>query len=122
MQKEILPLISVFEKIEDERNSKGKRYSLVSIMVLCFVAMVCGYQKYSAIEEFCDNYQNEMSQCLGLGKRSPCAATIHNVLKMVKVKKFEQIISEWVENFLGEEEEINLDGKTMRGTKKKGGK
>src|SRR5690606_31771187 len=61
-------------------------------------------------------------ECLGLGKRSPCAATIHNVLKRVGAKKFEKAISEWVEAFLVKGDEINVDGKTLRGTKKKGGK
>jgi predicted transposase YbfD/YdcC len=121
-QIEIIPLIRVFEKIEDERKSRGKRYSLVSIMLLCFVAMLCGYKTYSSISEFSNNYHDSMSECLGLGKRSPCAATIHNVLKRVGVKKFEKAISEWVESFTEGEEEVAIDGKTLRGTKKKGGK
>ena len=122
MQKEILPLIRVFEKIEDERSSKGKRYKLASILVLCFVATICGYRTYSAMEKFSENYQLQMSECLGLGKRSPCAATIYNVLKKVGIKKFESVISQWVESFLEKEEEISIDGKTLRGLRKKGGK
>lgn len=141
MQKEILPLIDVFEKIEDKRNSKGKRYSLVSILLLCFVATVCGYRTYSAMEEFAENYQANMSECLGLGKRGPCAATIYNTLKKVGVKNFEKLICQWVESILDSDvsyaesvldssvvsqpeigEEISLDGKTLRGTRKRGGK
>lgn len=122
MQEEILPLISVFEKIEDERKSTGKRYNLSSILVLCLVSMLCGYRTYSAMEKFSENYQEKMSECLGLGKRSPCKATIYNVLKMVGVKTFESAVSQWVESFLEKEDALAIDGKTMRGTRKKGGK
>ena len=122
MQKEILPLIRVFEKIEDERKSRGKRYSQVSVLILCFVSMMCGYRTYSSMAELCDNYQDSMSECLGLGKRSPCAATIYNVLKKVGAKKFEKSVSQWVESFLDKEEDVAVDGKTLRGLRKKGGK
>lgn len=119
---EILPLIEVLEKIEDPRSNQGKRYKLTSILSVCFMATICGYKHYSGFAEFCKNYKDSLSDILGFENKTPCEATFFNVLKKVGIKKFEKIICSWVETILSKEEAISIDGKTLRGTKKQGGK
>lgn len=118
----MIPLKEELEKIEDPRKNRGKRYSLVSLLLVCFLATICGYKSYSGFEEFCKNYKESLSEILGFERSSPCKVTFFNVLKMVGIKKFEKIICNWVESFLSESELVSIDGKTLRGTKKQGGK
>lgn len=119
---EILPLIEILEKIPDPRKAKGKRYKLSSILLICFMATICGYKHYSGFSEFCKNYKDVLSDILLFDNKTPCEVTFFNVLKKVGIKKFEKIICKWVETILSEEEAISIDGKTLRGTKKQGGK
>lgn len=119
----MIPLISHLEKIKDPRKNRGKRYNLVPILLCCFLATICGYKNYSGYSEFCRNYGESLEDILGFnGKNTPCATTFFNVLKSVGIRAFEKIICEWVESLLSEEEVISIDGKTLIGTKKQGGK
>lgn len=119
----MIPLISFLEKIEDPRKNQGKRYNLIPILLCCFLATICGYKNYSGYAEFCKNYEDSLGEVLGFGaKKTPCVATFFNVLKKVGIRNFEKIICEWVESFLTDSEVISIDGKTLRGTKRQGGK
>lgn len=119
----MIPLISHLEKIKDPRKNRGKRYNLIPILICCFLATVCGYKNYSGYSDFCKNYKDNLSELLCFGnKKTPCPTTFFNVLKAVGIKNFEKIICEWIESLLSEGEVISIDGKTLRGTKKQGGK
>lgn len=119
----MIPLISVLENITDPRKNRGKRYKLQPILLCCFLATICGYKNYSGFSEFCKNYKDCLSDILEFGdKKTPCPTTFFNVLKAIGIKTFEKLICEWVENLLSSSELISIDGKTLRGTKKQGGK
>lgn len=118
----MIPLISILEKIKDPRKARGKRYKLSSILICCFIATICGYKDYSGFSDFCNNYRYLLSELLEMSVKMPCATTFFNILKLVGIKNFEKIISEWIESFLEKEEVISIDGKSLRGTKKQGGK
>ncbi|MEK7432432.1 MAG: ISAs1 family transposase [Cyanobacteriota bacterium] len=119
----MIPLITYLEKLEDPRKNQGKRYDLIPLLSCCFIATICGYKNYSGFSEFCKNYKEKLLDVLDFrGKNTPCASTFFNVLKRVGIKNFEKVISEWVESFLDKTEVISIDGKTLRGTKKQGGK
>lgn len=119
----MIPLISILENIKDPRKNRGKRYNLVPILLCCFLATICGYKNYSGYSDFCKNYKDSLSDILEFGdKKTPCATTFFNVLKAVGIKNFERVICEWVESLLSDEELISIDGKTLRGTKRQGGK
>lgn len=119
----MIPLISFLEKIKDPRKNRGKRYNLQTILLCCFLATICGYKNYSGFSDFCKNYKDSLSEILEFGdKKTPCATTFFNVLKSVGIKQFEKVICEWIESLLSSSELISIDGKTLRGTKKQGGK
>jgi len=66
-------------------------------------------------------------QAIGFTHRSPCAATLHTVLRHVDREAVEAQLGAWAEALLGEEpgltavaEAIAIDGKTLRGSKKQG--
>jgi len=89
--------------------------------------MLCGYRSYTAIAEWGRHYGESLVQALGFTHRSPCAATLHTVLRYVDREAVEAKLGAWAEGLLGAEpgltalaEAIAIDGKTLRGSKKQG--
>src|SRR5215475_1443565 len=121
------PLIEVLAEIPDFRSHHGRRHPLGAILALACSAMLCGYRSYTAIAEWGRHYGASLVQALGFTHRSPCAATLHTVLRRVDREVVEAKLGAWAEGLLGEaprteeiEEAIAIDGKTLRGSKKQG--
>lgn len=121
------PLIEVLAEIPDFRSHRGKRHSLAAILALACSAMLCGYRSYTAIAEWGRHYGAHLVQALGFTHRSPCAATLHTVLRRVDREALEAKLGAWAEGLLGEaphpqevEDALALDGKTLRGSQKQG--
>jgi len=121
------PLIEVLAEIPDFRSNHGKRHPLAAILALACSAMLCGYRSYTAIAEWGRHYGEPLVQALGFTHRSPCAATLHTVLRRVDREVLEVKLGAWAEAVLrevpgieGGEDAIAIDGKTLRGSKKQG--
>ena len=121
------PLIEVLAEIPDCRSPHGKRHPLGAILALACSAMLCGYRSYTAIAEWGRHYGAPLVQALGFTHRSPCAATLHTVLRRVDREAVEAALGAWAEGLLGEapppeggEDAIAIDGKTLRGSQKQG--
>jgi predicted transposase YbfD/YdcC len=121
------PLIAVLAEIPDFRRPRGKRHSLVAILALACSAMLCGSRSYTAIAEWGRNYGACLMRALGFPRQSPCAATLHTVLRRVNREVVEAKLGTWAEGLLAGtpasrevEEGIAIDGKTLRGSQKQG--
>src|SRR5215510_3010165 len=121
------PLIEVLAEIPDFRSNYGRRHPLGAILALACSAMLCGYRSYTAIAEWGRHYGAHLVQALGFTHRSPCAATLHTVLRRVDREALEAQLGAWAETLLGEaprpaagEDAIAIDGKTLRGSQKQG--
>src|SRR5262252_851477 len=122
------PLIEVFSDIADFRKSRGKRHPLSAILALACCAMLCGYRSYSAIAEWGRNYGTDIARALGFTHNTPCASTLHTILRCIDREAFEAKVGAWAESVVAtapaapEAPEIAMavDGKTLRGSKKQG--
>jgi len=118
------PLIDILSEIPDFRKAKGKRHPLKAILGIACVAMLCGYEGYRAFAEWRDNYGSEFMKVLGFThENGPCPATFSNIFRMIDVKLLEEKISQWAESLLRElkgDDNISLDGKTAKGSRKQG--
>ena len=121
------PLIEVLAEIPDFRRNRGKRHPLGAILARACSAMLCGYRSYTAIAEWGRHYGEHLVRALGFTHRSPCAATLHTVLRRVDREAVEAKLGAWAEGLLGEapqteggEDAIAIDGKTLRGSQKQG--
>src|ERR1041384_4707487 len=124
---QVRPLIEVLAEIPDCRTNRGKRHPLTAILALACSAMLCGYRSYTAIAEWGRNYGGHLMQALGFTRRSPCAATLHTILRGLDREMFEAHVGAWIEELLAETppspdlmEAMAVDGKTLRGSKKQG--
>ena len=122
------PLIEVFAEIPDFRRCRGNRHPLPAILSLACCAMLCGYRSYSAIAEWGRNYGTRIAHALGFTHNTPCAATLHTVLRHVDRDAVEAKLGAWAEGSSSAhliapsagEAAIALDGKTLRGSRKQG--
>ena len=115
-------LINSLKQIVDPRQAQGKRYQLWLILIIAIVAVICGAKSYSEISEWGKNHIEIIKTCLEIKTRTvPCASTFYNILSKIDVNIFENIIYEYIGEKIDKNDAIAFDGKTMRGTKKKGG-
>jgi predicted transposase YbfD/YdcC len=126
--KKIPSLVEALAEIPDFRQPRGKRYQLVSLLVLMCVAMMSGCRSQAAMAEWGRNYGGKWLKRLGIkGRRGPSQATVHRVLKAIPVDKLEGVITKWANQVLealpcpkGELEGLAIDGKTLCGSKQQG--
>ena len=109
----------------DPRNKKGKRHPLVSILALMVIGLMSNHKGYTSIATWA-RQQPALVKALGFRfSKSPCAATIHNLLKRLDVVRLEAALTKWVfsklEDFqvlkTKDLEGVAIDGKELRGSK-----
>ena len=128
MTEQCRPLIEILAEIPAPRHCQGKRYALSSLLALACAALLCGYRSYSAMAEWGRNYDQALPRALGFREgQTPCASTLHTVLRKLDRDGLEAKLQAWAEGVLGtlpgsagEEEALALDGKTLRGSQKQG--
>ena len=83
-------LLDRLAEIQDPRNDKGKRHPLNSILALSIIGFMSGHKGWTSTATWARS-QPALVQALGwTHKKSPCSATIHNVLKVLDVDAVEK--------------------------------
>jgi predicted transposase YbfD/YdcC len=119
-------LLELLAEIPDFRQVQGRRHPLCAILGLSVAAMLCGYRSYGAIAEWGRNYGTEMLRALGFTHdTSPCAATLHTVLRGLDTEAVERVLATWAGGVLAATtapptalDAIAIDGKTLRGSRR----
>ena len=113
-------LFAALTKLQDRRDARGLRYSLVTVLVFIVLAKVSGEDHLRGIAQWVALRKDALAEALGLSKpQAPHATTYSRVLKKaIDIDAFEQVVREFFENQrnAGHSSLINLDGKTMRAT------
>lgn len=120
-------LLDMLAKLEDPRKDKGKRHPLKSILALIVIGLMCGHKGYTSIATWARS-QPALAKALGFTKKlTPCASTIHNLLKKLDVEALEKNLTQWVNTVIegrpdltGCFDAVAIDGKTMRASQKSG--
>jgi predicted transposase YbfD/YdcC len=120
MRSEFGSLYDQFHQISDPRQAKGKVYSLVMLLMVIFLAKLCGKDKPGEIADWAHNHAEELADLLGLqSQRMPSHSTIRRVFhSIVDDEEFRWLAQAYSQHH---QEEIGavlaLDGKTLRGTR-----
>ena len=114
-------LYDYFQKVPDPRADRGKRYSLVTLLVLIFLAKLCRQDSPVEIADWCANHAAELQSLLKLERSwMPHHNTIRRVFqKIVSEEEFDQLAREYSQSEPAKEAELevlSLDGKRLRGT------
>lgn len=109
-----------FEGLKDKRKAKGKRYGLAMILLVMFLAKLCGEDKPSGIAEWVALRGTWIAQVLGLKRKSmPSHHTYRRTLAdNVDAKEFEGLAREHHQHSgkAGYQVVVSMDGKIVRGT------
>ena len=111
-----------FSKLEDPRvTNHNTRHKFIEILVLAFVAILCGCDDWVEVEDFCNAKKPLFEQILELPNGIPSHDTFRRVFSMIDTYHFEEIFVEWMkEIFIKTKGEIiAVDGKTICGARNK---
>jgi predicted transposase YbfD/YdcC len=120
---QVINLSSLYERfagLKDKRQAKGKRYGLAMILLVMFLAKLCGEDKPSGIAEWVALRGTWIAQVLGLKRKSmPSHHTYRRTLaENVDSQEFEALACEYHQHRgkAGYQVVISMDGKILRGT------
>ena len=118
-------LLDILAEVPDPRHKKGRRYPLVSILALIVIGLMSNHKGYTSITTWIRD-QAELAKALGFkSRKTPCAATLHNLFKRLDVVGLEASLTKWafskLEDFQGLKtrsplEGIAIDGKELQGS------
>lgn len=112
-------LYARFGQIDDPRKARGKRYSLVTLLVIIFLGKLCGQDSPVEIADWAANHAEKLAIMLGLERIwMPHHNTIRRVYQnILSEEEFNQMAQEYSQQeHAGKREALALDGKTLRGT------
>lgn len=108
-----------FRQIKDPRKAHGKRYSLVTLLMVIFLAKLCNQDTPVAIADWARNHAVELAELLQLPRTwMPHHNTIRRVFQhIVDAAEFERLVREYHQQQPGSGDQWAIDGKTLRGTR-----
>ena|GEM_PF-1726879 len=113
-------LCAHFARLQDGRKRRGKRYTLVVILVVMVLAKLSGQDTPAGIAEWARLRAEGLAELLKLKrKRMPHAVTYERVLgKAIQAEQFEQEIKAFFSSLSKVQQENHwaMDGKQIRGT------
>ena len=113
-------LYARFQHLGDPRKAHGKRYSLTTLLVIIFLAKLCGKDTPMEIADWAKNHAEELARLLKL-KRTwmPHHNTIRRVFQnILEETEFERMAREYSQQEqVGAGEVLAMDGKALRGTR-----
>lgn len=112
-------LFAYFEKVSDLRKARGKRYHLTTLLVIIFLAKLCGQDKPVEIADWAKNHAETLVELLKL-KRGwmPHHNTIRRVFQnILDEAEFGRLMQEYLQQQAEGGEQLAIDGKTLRGTR-----
>lgn len=115
-------------EVREFRQVRGRRYELLPVLLLCCVAVMCGYRSQAAIAEWGTNYGRQWLAWLGIKRRrGPSQPTLHRIFKGIDCKQLERVIGQWAELVMESRppqsaalEAVAVDGKTLCGSQRQG--
>jgi predicted transposase YbfD/YdcC len=113
-------LYARFERLQDQRKAKGKRYPLAVVLVVTVLAKLCGEDDPEGIAQWGRARAPGLCQALSFARQAlPCGNTYRRVLgAALSVEELEEVIRQFLtqQPGAGQSVLISLDGKALRGT------
>lgn len=109
-------------QVPDPRGRKGRRHVLTAILTAVVCAILQNCRGYAAIGQWLHERPVDFWHLLGFLRRPPTASGLRKVLDRIDVVAFEQALTHWIQDVMGETtlpEDLSpwaMDGKSLRGT------
>ncbi len=118
-------LKDVLGKVPEFRKSQGRRYPLVTVLVLAVAARLAGYRGVSAIAQFARLLSQEQLKAVGAfyspSKKcytAPVIATFHNIFAKLPPDTLDKALNLWEARKTSPAAPVAMDGKMIRGAAK----
>jgi len=115
------PFISIFERVPDPRQAKGRRHPLAAVLTIVVLALINQQNTLRQIAAWAQGLGEQIRRRLPLHRnRIPSEATIRRVLRNLDVEALTQAVQDWVEEVLtayfptAHWQGLAIDGKTLR--------
>jgi len=117
-------LIEHFSEIHDHRQAGKIEHKLIDIVILSICASICGADGWEMIENFGKTRLKWLKKFLALKNGIPSHDTIARVMSRINPNQLQSCFTRWIDdvNEISEGEIIALDGKTLRGALRRGGR
>jgi predicted transposase YbfD/YdcC len=113
-------LYARFQSLSDKRKRRGRRYTLVLILMIILLAKTCGESHPSGIAEWARHRSGLVVDWFKLKrKKMPDHMTYRRILAdSVNVAELERVSSEYLsgQKYYGKQVLVAIDGKVLRGT------
>jgi predicted transposase YbfD/YdcC len=113
-------LPEVLSRVADPRRRQGRRYTLVSILLIALAATAAGAQTFAAIGEWAADAPAAVLARLGIGRAAPSEKTIRRLLQRLDGDGLDTLLGAWTwlrAKTIGGVTVISFDGKTLRGAR-----
>ena len=109
-------LFERFEVLEDPRDTRGKRYKLIDILIMTIYGLLCGLKDYVNIADFMKLKEEYFTKLLNLENGTPSHDCLSDIFAMIDSKKFMEIFIEWTKEILEKktDKKISIDGKAIK--------
>jgi len=115
----------IFKEVPDFRIAKKIKHHLNEVLVIALCAVLSGAEDCEEIEEYGRQKSEFLGQFLELPNGIPSHDTFNRILRYLDPKSFSSCLRRWSKEIiedLTERYQINIDGKVLRATGKKGKK
>lgn len=114
-------LFQCFLSIRDPRVRGRCTYPLINILVIALCGMICGCNTWEAIADFGFKRFRWLNQFIDMSCGVPSAQTLARVFSLIHPEEFKKHLFVWLSQFfeLMENDIINIDGKSLRGSARK---
>jgi predicted transposase YbfD/YdcC len=105
-----------FSVLKDPRIERNKEHKLIDIIAIAILAVICGADGWTHVEEFGNAKYEWLRGFLELPNGIPSHDTFGRVFSRLSAKAFQECFQSWVNeiSILTQSEIVPIDGKTLR--------
>jgi hypothetical protein len=116
-----MTLTEAFSGLPDARKGPAVKYALSEILIMAICAILCGSNNWVEVADWCSDRQKWLKERFGFTHVTPSHDTFSSVFSLLDATVFETRFREWINALAGiVEGVVAIDGKTLRGSGKKG--
>ncbi len=118
-----MTLVETFSGLPDKRRGPARRYVLMETVVMAVCATLCGADNWVEVADWCRDRQEWLREQFGWALKggTPSHDTFGDIFRVLDGSVFEERFRQWVAGLVGVVEGVvAFDGKTLRGSGKKG--
>lgn len=107
-----------FDRIEDPRIERGKKFPIEEIIFLAIFGALLGIESWRGLALLGNERLAELRQFFPFSSGIPSHQTLGRVFSILRPKSFEEFFVSWAANLNGSNEgkQIAIDGKALRGS------